>query len=244
MHSTASSWLAHQCGIIPGAAAGLILLSDKNGSGTVAGVWPQDCGPPTPMLLELAQHALTERSAVTRSPARPEDGNTLVAVPVHIRGASHAVVAVAVSAQIPNSGKRALELLTDGAHWLAWLLVQEPSKASAPEAELEAGLEAAPAEMLLGLLELVATSIEADGFHEAAFAIVTELAARFGCERVSLGFLERNEIQVCALSHSARFDQRSSLVRAIQSAMEEAADVQATISFPTPEGTRARLSRP
>jgi RND family efflux transporter MFP subunit len=230
--------LAHQCGIIPGAAAGLVLLSDKDDSPALAGVWPQASSPPG-ALLDVARHALAERSAVTKAPAAAAGhAPVLVAVPIRIRGTLRAVAAVAVSAHVPEAAERALALLTDGAQWLPWLLVQE-SQISAPP---QSG-ETAPTDLLLGVLELVAISVEADSFHEAAFAIVSELAANFGCERVSLGFLDRSEIEVCALSHSARFDTRSSLVRAIQSAMEEAIDVQATLVFPPPEGSRPQPCR-
>jgi len=239
MHEVATSWLAQQCGIIPGAAAGVVVLSDKPDSSVVAGVWPQESEPPS-ALLDVARQALTATSAVTGAADPPAAGShVIVAVPIPVRGDLRAVAAVVVSAPVPERRQRALELLTDGVQWLPWVLTQKPAEAASPEA----GLEAASAHLLLGVIELVTISVEAESFHEAAFAIVTELAENFGCERVSLGFVDHYEIEVCALSHSARFDGRSALVRSIQSAMEEATDVQASVTFPTPEGTRPRPCR-
>jgi len=235
MHALATSWLAHLCGVIPGAAAGVIMICDKDEGDSVAGVWPQESSPPPP-LLELARNALADDVASSQAPDHTDEpasnAQVTVAVPIQIRGGLRAAVAVAMSVHIPGGQKRALELVTDGAQWLSWLLAHAPSL-STPASEPEDTSATPPPWMF----ELIAAAVEAEGFHAAAFAIVTELAANFGCERVSLGFLKRKEIQVCALSHSARFDPRSSLVRTVESAMEEATDIEASVIFPAPEGT-------
>jgi biotin carboxyl carrier protein len=62
--------------------------------------------------------------------------------------------------------------------------------------------------------------------------VVTELATTFGCERVSIGFMKGRHIQLRALSHSSAFAKKTNLVRAIEGAMDEAADQLATVVFP------------
>ena len=68
-------------------------------------------------------------------------------------------------------------------------------------------------------------------------AVATELAARFKCDRVSIGFLTRGQVKVRALSHSAQFAKRMNLIRSIGLAMAEAVDQQSTLQYPeVPDG--------
>jgi len=85
------------------------------------------------------------------------------------------------------------------------------------------------------VVELLATGLHHDRFQESATAVVTELAGVFGCERVSLGFLKARHVRLAALSNSAVFGKKANLVRAIETAMEEAVDQEATIAWPTQE---------
>ncbi|MGH9854713.1 MAG: hypothetical protein ACREBD_33185, partial [Blastocatellia bacterium] len=64
--------------------------------------------------------------------------------------------------------------------------------------------KAGTADQLKTVLELVATALGQEQFTNAAMALVTELAMRLGCDRVSFGVVARGRIQVRALSHSAR----------------------------------------
>jgi len=93
------------------------------------------------------------------------------------------------------------------------------------------------------LLALIAIALERRSFRAAAMAIATELATRLGLERVSIGFERRGRMHVDALSHSASFDARSSLIRGLCAAMDEACDQDATLLHPSPEGTPAHVVR-
>ena len=66
-------------------------------------------------------------------------------------------------------------------------------------------------------LELVTAALEPKAFQGAATAVTTQLAVHLGCERVSLGFLERRHVRLAALSHNANFDARTRLARDISS---------------------------
>jgi RND family efflux transporter MFP subunit len=93
------------------------------------------------------------------------------------------------------------------------------------------------------VMELVSTAVEQERFQAAATAVVTELATRLKLERVSLGFLHGKHIKVKALSHSARFEGRQSLLRQIGSAMDEALDQESTIVYPAPSKADSDVSR-
>ena len=96
---------------------------------------------------------------------------------------------------------------------------------------------------LVTVLELVGVTLEAEGLRAAATAVVTELAARLQCDRVSLGLLRPGGLRVEAISHSAQFDVRSQLVRDLAAAMEEAADQDALVVYPVPPSAAGRITR-
>jgi RND family efflux transporter MFP subunit len=93
------------------------------------------------------------------------------------------------------------------------------------------------------VLELISTAVEQERFQAAATAVVTELATRLKLERVSLGFVHGKHIKVKALSHSARFEGRQSLLRQIGAAMDEALDQESTIVYPADTKTGLDVSR-
>jgi RND family efflux transporter MFP subunit len=82
------------------------------------------------------------------------------------------------------------------------------------------------------LLDLAVAAFDCAEFHEAAISLTTELATRLHCERVSLGFVDGGEIELAALSHSARFDPNTKLARDIVAAMEEAVDQEVVVAHP------------
>src|SRR5882762_3500648 len=62
------------------------------------------------------------------------------------------------------------------------------------------------------------------------------LATRLKCDRVSLGFEESGSVEVQAISHTASFDRKTSLVRLIGEAMDEVLDLDASIVYPARDG--------
>jgi RND family efflux transporter MFP subunit len=100
-----------------------------------------------------------------------------------------------------------------------------------------------PADTLKAVLDVTATALEPERFSASATALVTNLATRLACDRVSLGIVRRGRLQVRALSHNARFNQKTDLLQAIESAMEEALDQQATIVLPHPVDGVTRITQ-
>ncbi len=81
------------------------------------------------------------------------------------------------------------------------------------------------------IVDQLATVVQ-QRYSSATHDLVTHLAVRFGCERVSLGWLRGTRVSVQAISHTDRFDPKSRLVRSIAHAMEEAVDQQTTLIYP------------
>ena len=89
-------------------------------------------------------------------------------------------------------------------------------------------------ERIQAALDLVATSVGHDRFYGSAMALVTALATKLECERVSLGFVKRGRARVIAVSHSAEFKQQTNLIRGLADAMDEAIDQREIIVYPPP----------
>jgi len=73
----------------------------------------------------------------------------------------------------------------------------------------------------------------------AAMAFCNEIASRYRCDRVSLGWLQGAYIRVQAISHMERFDKKMVVVQSLETAMEEAFDQDEEVLWPRPEGSLA-----
>lgn len=81
-------------------------------------------------------------------------------------------------------------------------------------------------------LQAVVSLTAADGFSDAARALMTDIADRFKCDRVSLGFAQRKKIKLQAISHTGKFTHSMILVRRLRAAMEEAFDQNELLLWP------------
>jgi hypothetical protein len=90
-------------------------------------------------------------------------------------------------------------------------------------------------------LQITARALSQDSSAEAATSVVTELASRLSCERVSIGFREGRELKLYALSHSARYEARQNLIKRIEAAIEEAVDQKETLVYPATDDSTVML---
>ncbi len=74
---------------------------------------------------------------------------------------------------------------------------------------------------------------ETDRFTGSGMSLCNELASRWQCERVSLGFLKGRYVHLKALSHTEKFSRKMVLVQAIESAMEECLDQDVEVVHPS-----------
>jgi hypothetical protein len=86
-------------------------------------------------------------------------------------------------------------------------------------------------------LQITARALSQDTSSAAASSVVTELATRLSCERVSIGFREGRELKLYALSHSARFESKQNLIKRIEAAIEEAVDQKETLIYPASDNS-------
>ena len=84
-------------------------------------------------------------------------------------------------------------------------------------------------------METTAAVNDQDRFTGAAMAFCNEAAARWDCERASLGFLKGRYVHLKGMSHTEKFSRKMKLVQDIESAMEEALDQDVEVLHPSSE---------
>lgn len=73
-------------------------------------------------------------------------------------------------------------------------------------------------------------------YLKAVMTFCNEIAMRYGCSRVSLGWLRGNYVRVQSISHMEKFEKKMAVVQALEAVMEEALDQDEEILYPRPQG--------
>jgi len=230
------SWLVLQARMIGGVSSGLVLL-EREGAGGFAPVAVHPRGSrEAESLTGVVERALKEaKGVVVRNDTdgeldSPDDLRFQLAYPVQTGNRLHGIAAVEITPRAQTHLQSAMRQLQWGVAWLQnWAL----RKRSAPDANVRARLASA--------LELTALTLENERFKPAATTLVTELASRLECDRVSVGFVDGKQVKVHALSHSAAFGKQMNLIRSIGLAMSESVDQQAVLTYPEPDDASHRV---
>ncbi|MEO6739306.1 MAG: efflux RND transporter periplasmic adaptor subunit, partial [Chthoniobacteraceae bacterium] len=97
-------------------------------------------------------------------------------------------------------------------------------------------------EELLAALDLSLLVDRERDFLAAAMTVCNELAARFRCDRASLGWLRDDGIvRLRAISQAEKFEKKAQVVRLLELTMEECIDQDSEVAFPSPD--RAAVTR-
>ncbi len=221
-------WLSLLSARIGRARAGLVLLGDQDGGPfTVAAAWP-DPQRDLQYLGAVAQRTLLERRGVVAAADGSDplpDAVAHVGYPLEVAGRLHgAVVFDMAPGPLPD-----LQGALRQIHWASAWLVDHFRQQALLAAQAELGRVAL-------LNELMATALQQRRLQPSALAVANELAARLACDRVAVGIEEHDRIVPLAMSHTATFDQRSDLVRALGEAMDEVLDLGVPVLLPAPEG--------
>lgn len=82
------------------------------------------------------------------------------------------------------------------------------------------------------ILALSALVINQTHFVAASILLVNEIASRFNCSRVYLGWDDGNYVKTVAVSHLDNFERTTEIIQLIESVFEEAFDQNAELIFP------------
>lgn len=227
-----ASWLAILCTQIGRANGALLLVGpEQDGAFRPAAVWP-DPSRDMQHLVPSAQKALNERRGVVlpRDAKAAREPGAFVGYPIEVSGSLRAAVALDLSGSDPAL-QQALRLV----HWASAWLVDQFRQQDLRERDARVARLALAA-------DLVATAVQERRFAPSALAVANELAARLGCDRVSIGMEKSGSIEVQAISHNASFDPKTNLVRVIGEAMDEVLDLDVTIVHPAAQEEAAAMA--
>lgn len=231
-----ASWLVIQCHAIGGVSDGVVILQ-KPGTKSFA---PVAFYPETPRdrahLAGVSERALQEGRGILLPAAQAgagdaQDQRYQLGYPVRMDGEIRGVVGVEIAWRPEAQLQSAMRELQWGSCWLEVLLRRHADPSEAERLRLKLALD------------LVSTLLEQPNLKESATAFTTELAARLGCDRVTLGLLEGKRVRVSAVSHSPQFEKRANLMRAIERAMEEAVDQEEMVVHPAEREGRPVVAR-
>ena len=228
-----AAWLEIQAALLSGALQAVVVLGKANrGPFAPVALWPEK-SPGSPSLVAATEAAISQRRAVVQSrkfkAAGQNQKRDAIAYPLIIDEQLHGAVAFELEHHPQARLGESMRQLEWGAAWLEVLIRRKSFS---------------PRQGLVTVLELVATSLHYEHFQEAATAAVTELAAILRCERVSISFLRgRRHCRIFAVSHSAMFSKKANIIRALEAAMDEAIDQQATVVYPPVEDGPVQVVR-
>jgi multidrug resistance efflux pump len=232
-----SAWLALQARMFEGVLGGAVVIGEADrGPYSLAATWPEG-GQARSSLAGLLEKVLDSRKGVvTRSDSSEdadESGSLLIGYPVKLDGKLAGAAGFEIAPRPRNQLQPVMRQIQWGLAWVEnWLLRTLATGARSSGSRITEALD------------LTAVTLQEKNFKASANALVTELAVRLDCERVSLGTVREGNVRVIAFSHTAEFKKQMNLVRAIESAMAESVDQDEVILYPEPsEGNGLAVTR-
>jgi multidrug resistance efflux pump len=225
--------LAVQCQIGPAEGGAILRAGQQRGADVLAVFPPLPQGAAAPVW--LAQGAEACRTVVAQS--------ATVVQPVHSPDDMYGQPARRSLIMVPLRGERAVRGVA-----AFFAETQDPAVLAAIQERLEltVGLLSLYEMRLLlqrrqtdlgrlrAAMETLAAVNVQDRFAGMAMSLANEVAARWQCERVSIGFLKGRYVHVRAMSHTEKFTRKMKLVQDIEAAMEECLDQDVEILYPPP----------
>ena len=224
-------WLSLLCAQVGAARSAVVLLGAADrGPFTPAAVWPHT-GHSVVHLTEAAERTLRERRGLVLR--RGENGETRLDLTYPVTAAG--TLRGALVLETPDLAPGALQRVLRQVHWgIAHLELSLLRQGARSEEDSRS--------RVFTVLDLVAVAVEEERFQAAATALVSELARRLDCDRVSLGLERGSRMRVEAISHNATFGRQMNLTRLIEAAMDEAVDQEAAVRYPPPDDSRITLA--
>ena len=224
--SFCESWLVIQCHLVANVTGALVLLGEADtGPFSPVAAWPSK-STDLQYLQKVSENSLLEKRVITHKVTSHTQGNSLqdswhIGYPIIVGNTLHGVIALHLTNLNRKALNGALQNLYWGSSWLELMLIREEES---NWSQLK--------HRLVQVLDLVALTLDKENFQAAAMSIVTEVATRLECDRVSLGMLQKSHMQVAAISHSAKFSHKTKLLRSLGACMDESLDQRESLCFP------------
>jgi hypothetical protein len=216
----AQNWLDIQCQSIEGLSSALFLLTDTDKTSLKpAAQWPLDSKEPMELVtvsrLAVKNHDNVINSNISIATAENQTFDYL-ASPIYIDKQLLGIIAVKTTHHDEQKQQQILHALTVGTKWLAMFQSTDESQDK----------------FYMTVVKLAVNCLQQNTLNKAFTVLISELTREFSCERVAIGEIKNHYAQVIALSNSAKFDDKSNLIRSISAAMDEAVDQDRVTVYP------------
>ncbi len=228
-----SNLLAVQCQVGP-AEGGAILRAAKERGAEVLAVYPAlEKGAPAPVWLATAAEACGQAVAAGVTATKP----------VHSPGDLYGQPAERHLVLVPLRGDRSVRgvaaFLIEGRDAAVLAGIRERLELtvgllSLYEMRLLLQRRQLDLRRLRAAMETLASVNAQERFAGLAMSLCNEVAARWDCDRVSVGFLKGRYVHLRAMSHTEKFTRKMKVVQDIEAAMEECLDQDVEILCPAP----------
>lgn len=237
-----SSWLSLLRKKIVGVEAAVVLLSNSaDGVYTPVAVWP-DPRRDFSFLSTAAETVVTQRQGLIIQPDSKTDNvyqSVQIACPIQRDSGTDSLIQAVVVIDLLPRPERDLQIILQQLQWdCGWLygcLWQQQAQQNQRFSRRSAMS-----------LDVLAVAAEHRLIEPACMAIANEIAIKLKCDRVAIGLINQRRksgarIRLRAMSHSAWFRKKTTLVDELENAMEEALDQTATIVFPVQDYAKKRI---
>lgn len=209
-----------------------LLLARKDGNWQALQQWPpRATGAPADaaQAKRLADTAATRQVAV-ESMHRAGNSGAALAVRLEVDTADHDMDATVLVILLKEDA-------ADRAHSLLPVLRLAADIPAHYELHREHRKTHGSVERLFDVISLAIRMGNERRFMKAALFLCNELAARFNCDRIALGWLEGAYIKLQAISHIESFDRKMAAAQQLESVMEEAFDQDEDVVYPKQAGS-------
>ena len=224
-----SAWLNTQCQAITDVRNGFVFAAISDGFESVA-CWP--AGSDDAVITDLVAKVADEKCGLVTEVDAQQGSLFAIAYPVMKDEEVEAIAVLTIATSSETEVRNAMGEL----HWgIAWLELSLRKDTDQDNASARMRLQ--------GSVELFASVLSEKNYESAAMELVSGLADRYACERVSLGYVKNGRSQVQVLSHSAEFGKKMNLMRCIASAMDEGIDQRQTVNYPQAKSQGRLITR-
>lgn len=207
---------------------GVVLLEDGKQTNNIAH-WPQEQAL-NPAITNTINMAIKRQSSVKIVPAisaSTTDQACIIASPIIVNQKTIGAIALAMNTPNNKTTTERLSTLEQKATIIASLLIKQYATTRPADASKL---------MLLQQAFLAQVNLE-----DALIAVVNELANQLKFDRVCIGLMKKQQIEIKAISNQADFVKKHALTKTITAAMEESADQLESVIFPPIEHDKPRI---
>ncbi len=224
-----ATWLAQQFARIEGARLGMLMLPHPQEMAlSPVAVWPDPNADPSYLNTAVEQAMARSEPVLLRAVDADSVGNgqAHIACPLLAENTVQGVVVF----DLPDAPEHKLQAIIDRLQWdMGWLLSRIAQQAVEQQRLVTRRSAFA--------LDVLAVAEEHAAVEQASMAVANEIAVKMACDRVSIGLINTSvrsgaRIRLRAMSHSAWYRKKTTLVDELENAMEEALDQHATVVFP------------